>query len=232
MSEIKKKLIFRGMFITLIAIVALLGCKGSSDEQIDGSLPVLNLGDKWVLEKIVAGKVMTSTIEVVGNDQIYQKECYIINTTFIPPMNNSFGAMRMMIDKQTMDVLSAESLGESGGSYYLWRVRSSYQYSQPPYPVSVGKVWQVAQTDSITIKTIANTTKEIENKVYTMKVEKSEKIKVPAGIFTCFKIVEYNEKGSPVSITWISPETKFMEVKYVDHISDESTELVSYSMTR
>jgi hypothetical protein len=44
----------------------------------------------------------------------------------------------------------------------------------------------------------------------TYKVEKREKVKVPAGEFDCLKLVVFNEKGESFRTLWYSEEAKYM----------------------
>jgi len=62
-----------------------------------------------------------------------------------------------------------------------------------------------------------------------VKVEKREDITVPAGTFTSFKIVYYDEHDNITRTSWYSDSVK-RDVKRIYNETGETHELVSYSV--
>ena len=60
-------------------------------------------------------------------------------------------------------------------------------------------------------------------------VEAFEDVTVSAGTFESFKVVEYDQDGNPLYTSWYSDEAK-IEIKSIDHETDEITELLSYNL--
>ena len=70
---------------------------------------------------------------------------------------------------------------------------------------------------------------ESRTKTSTYKVEAIEEITVPAGKFSCFKIVEYDDTGQEHVTQWYSDKVKRF-VKRIEHGDAETMELKSYSV--
>jgi len=100
-----------------------------------------------------------------------------------------------------------------------------------PYPREVGKEYERIETETTTTTVMGETQTDTETNSYTYKVEKMEQIAVPAGTFRCFKVVQYDEAGTPLTTVWHSDRTKQFQVKEIDHETGEVTELVSYSLS-
>ena len=58
-----------------------------------------------------------------------------------------------------------------------------------------------------------------------------EEVTVQAGVFRCFKVVQYDEDGNPLMTNWISDKVKQWGIKIMDHDTGETQVLMSYSIS-
>ncbi len=213
--------------LVLALIVGALGCGGGEGE---GKLPPLNIGDRWVLRTMSEGIEYTGTLEVVGEDVIHGKNCYVMEGSIEPPLVGEFmSSVSAKIDKETMLTVRMQTSGELMGYPYVTAVSYSYSPEETFYPLEVGKELERIETETTTIRSMGETYTETETSTYTVKVEKIEEITVPAGTFRCFKIVTYDEHSAAIATKWHSDRTKWM-VKRIDHETGDVTELISYSL--
>jgi len=183
----------------------------------EGALPILSVGDKWVMKIISGGNEFTATTEVIGEDVVDGKDCYIATISM------DLYSGKEWVDKTTLFPIKDES--SRGTTTY------SYQFvGDMLYPLQMKKECQVVQTITTTIKETGES--NTETNTYMFKVENIEQITVPAGTFKCFKIVMYDKDGTPVTTKWESDETKLYMVKGVDPQNNVTTELVSYSVSK
>jgi hypothetical protein len=108
---------------------------------------------------------------------------------------------------------------------------SSYNFEVPLWPIEIGKEVRYTEEDTY-IADGRIIKKEVLNRI--RKVEDIEEITVPAGKFSSFKVVEYDEDcGEAVHTLWFSEKPK-MQVKEIEY-EEEATyiyELTSYSLNR
>ena len=198
----------------------------------EGVLPTLSIGDRWVSEGVSEGIEYTLTLEVTGEGVTDGKDCYVVEGSFEPPLMGYISSLSAKIDKATMYWLRMQMLGEVMDEPFIIALSWSYEFPGAlPYPLEVGKEIEVIETYTSTLTAAGETETETVTNTYTHKVEKIEEITVLAGTFRCFKIVKYDEAGTAVYTSWTSDKVKQMEVKSIDHITDEVTELVSYSVS-
>jgi len=227
--------------LLLLLIIAVVGCDGEEqpstiptqmpDGGISGELPILKTGDKWVARVISEGVEHTATVEVTGEDVTEGKDCYVIVSFLDPPLQGIIGSATAMIYKATMDTIRMEASGEYMGSPYSLASSYSYQYTGPsPFPLEVGKEFEVIETETSNFTLQGDTDTETTTTIYTYKVESVEEVVVTAGVFECFKVVQYDEQGTALGTEWMSPETKFYSVKKLDHETGDVRELISYSL--
>ena len=75
---------------------------------------------------------------------------------------------------------------------------------------------------------LGRTQTETKKIIYTYKVEGIEEVSVPAGVFRCFKIVQYDDDaGIAISTHWESDRVRQYEVKTIDHETGEVIELIA-----
>ena len=98
--------------------------------------------------------------------------------------------------------------------------------------MEVGKEWEGIETEVATISSlngVGETETETRTTNYRCKVEKIEEVTVPAGTFTCFKVVEYRNGGIILETTWFSDEAK-INIKIFDDELGAVVELISYEL--
>ncbi len=198
----------------------------------EGMLPTLSIGDKWVSKFISEGIEYTMTLEVTGEDVTDGKDCYIVEGSFEPPVEGFIDTVTAKYDKATMHPVRMQMSGEYEGKPFIAASSWSYDLTgDPTYPLEVGKEIEVVETETTTIKMLGETETETVTNTYIYKVEKIEEITVPAGTFRCFKIAKYDEAGTKVSTSWTSDKVKQVDVKTINHETEEVTELISYSIS-
>ena len=74
---------------------------------------------------------------------------------------------------------------------------------------------------------LGKTQTNIKTVNYTYQVEGIEEIIVPAGTFRCFRVVQYDDAGNPISTQWESGRVRQYKVKSVDHETGEVIKLIS-----
>jgi len=236
----KKTLLF--VCVVLISVlVSVVGCDSSGDtptasptpeETLAGALPILKIGDTWIQTGLLEGIEYTFTVEVVGEDIVDGKDCYVIEAKIEPLLLGIISNRTTEQDKVTLDNVRLKLSGEIQGETYVTAITFAYEYSEPPFPYEVGKSWQVTAIVNAT-ETMRGHTEQIDEweETYTYEIEKMETITVPAGTFECFKIIRYDEDG-PLSIYWRSDEVKLFNVKTYEYWMDGvSEELISYSVS-
>lgn len=229
------------VLVASLPLAVIVGCQQQSKQATPtgtpateiGALPVLYTGDRWVSKVVCEGVECTETLEVTGDDVVDGKECYVMQSSFEPPLCRVVSSALVKIDKETMFLLWMQTSGEYEALPFTMESRYSYEVlGEPYYPLEVGKECKVIETGVISITMMGETQKETEIKTYTNKVEGVEEITVPAGTFECFRIIKYNEAGNALETWWESAEVKQYSVKYIDHVSGDSYELVAYSMVK
>ena len=227
--------------LILVLVIGAVACGGEGTSQptptatpedgVEGALPILNVGDRWVSTVMSEGIEYTMTEEVTGEDVTEGKDCYVIEASIDPPVLGVIGSATGRLDKATISPVRIESSGEYMDMPFVVTTSYSDQFTGAlPYPLEVGKEFEVIETETTTTTVMGETETESVTNTYTYKVEKIEQITVPAGTFRCFKIVQYDEQGTALATSWQSPETKQYMVKEIDHETGEVTELVSYSL--
>ncbi len=215
----------------IIVIIGLLvvGCD-SGDDKKEGALPVLTVGDTWIQRGLVEGIEYTLTTEVVGEDVVDGRECYVSERTSEPPLFGVISNMTIKQDKATLDIVRIQFSEEMQGEPFIMAASFSYVYSEPKFPFQMGNTWEEIETQRSTVTEMGDITTEEQQPTYTYTIEKMETITVPAGTFKCFKIVQYGD-GSPLEVYWKADSVKLFDVKTYDYEDDETMELISYSVS-
>jgi hypothetical protein len=69
---------------------ALVACGGDGGADggaaTEGQLPTFEMGDTWVFSYMVGGADSTLTEEVIGEEEMGGRECYVLDMTFDPPL--------------------------------------------------------------------------------------------------------------------------------------------------
>jgi hypothetical protein len=220
-ASIVMVLVVAGMFAS--------GC-GGSDSEKEGTLPSLQVGDTWVSKITSDSFEHTMTMEITGEDTTEGRETYVIKGSFEPPVEGVIGTFDQKVDKLTLNVLRLQMSGESMGVPFIVINSSVYEPDSTLYPLEVGKEVTSTVTETITTKVLGEKETETETNLFTYKVESIEQITVPAGTFRAFKVVTYDELGSAVETSWVSDAVKSYPLKQIDHESEDTFELLSYSL--
>lgn len=186
-----------------------------------------NVGDEWVY-RVTDGIWYTFHYEVVSEEVIDNKDSYVIEESHDPPYLGTSSEETLWIEKATGDTMRVEMSGIYFGDPYEKTVTFTNEYIGPDkWPIETGKEYLVIRTESYTTSPGGPT--GTEDRTITVRVEKRENITVPAGAFTCFKIVNYDENDNIMSTMWYSGDVK----QYVKAVSNETGaiwELASYSI--
>ena len=223
------KLLYIVIILSLALILAICTACGDGGKK-QGTVPILKVGDTWVSQGITEEIEYTSTFIVTGEEVVNGIDCYVVEVTNDPPvMGVSLAIINM--DKATMDIISGQAQGEILGSSLVSDVTVNYEHSGQRYPLKEGNTWQTTENTSATTTYMDETGTETDQTTYAYEVEKIEEVTVAAGKFTCFKILQYDDSGSLLTTTWLSDETKHFNVKEINHVSGDETELISYSVS-
>lgn len=200
----------------------------------EGVLPTLSIGDKWVSKALFEGIEYEAILEVTGDGIVYGKDCYVMEGSIEPPMMGIISSVSMKVGKATMFPVKTQASGEVEGLPFIVAVSYSYEVPGIPYyPLELGKETQVIETTTTTTTMMGKTETATATNTFSFKVEKIEEITVPAGTFKCFKIVKYDETGTPVVTYWDSDRVKHYQVKSIDHQGGGvEEELVSYYISQ
>ncbi len=228
---IKETALLLIMSLGFILSTFTFACSSSDDKQQsltqEGMAPILATGDIWIQGGFNLNDVeYTKTVKIIGEDNVQEKECYIAEVTHDPPIiPNAIAA----IEKSNMDILRIQASGEFNEMPFSSDTIYTYTYSEPQYPIYVGKTWEETKTiETITTmlgETGINTSEEKIN----YKVESLDEVVVPADSFTCFRIVSHDNDGQKLHTYWYSNMVK-SNVKIVNHETGETVELLSYSV--
>ncbi len=227
----------------IIVIIGLLviGCDSdgntptaNSSEVLEGTLPILKIGDTWTQKGFLEGSEYTSTSEVIGEDILDGVDCYVIEINTNHPVLGSldnYSSAIVMFDKATLNTLRMQYTYEVQGELTEAVVTISEEHSESPFPFKVGKTWETVETEISSWTSMGDTRSATEKYIYMYGIEAKEMVTVPAGTFECFKLVQYDDDGSTLQTSWASDATKMINVKTYDHETDETVELISYSVS-
>jgi len=201
-------------------------------ELIPGRLPILHVGDWWIMESVFNETTYTMTQNVTGEGPDY----YITYLEYDPPFQGIYNETDW-IDKSTINPVRMQGPGEytydNTTIPYTYNITFFYTYyGGVQFPMIVGKEFNMTEIMTYTM-TMDNTTYTYEyNMSYVFEVETIESVTVPAGTFTCFKVNMWNATSGALLYTmWYSDEAKTW-VKYVDYTTTPETtyELKDYSV--
>lgn len=217
------------VLIPLLLLTLPIGAVGCGD-GVEGALPVLNVGDKWIYRLISDGVEYTLTETMIGYDLVNGTNCYVVEVLYDPPLDEVIDTAVVKGDSATFMGRSVHLSGEYMDRPYVATV--SYSLDSPSYslfPLNVGKEVKVTRTEQWSVTMMGELESETVVQTYTYRVEKKEEIDVPAGTFKCFKIVKYDEHGTALETRWHSDKAK-SDVKWIDHETEDVAELISYSL--
>ncbi|MCK5593166.1 hypothetical protein KAI31_03610 [Candidatus Bathyarchaeota archaeon] len=201
-------------------------------ELMPGRVPILHVGDWWIMEFVFNETTYTFTQNITGEGPDY----YVMYEEYNPPYQGTSN-MTYRVDKST----TYQILGQGQSEYtydnttipYTYNVTYFYTYyGGVPFPMIVGKEFNMTEIMTYTM-IMDNTTYTYEyNTSYVFEVETIESVTVPAGTFTCFKVNMWNATSGALLYTmWYSDEAK-TSVKYIDYTTtpESTAELKDYSV--
>lgn len=195
-------------------------------EPPEAELPTRHIGDEWTY-RVTEDNVYMFHHEVIAEETVDNKNCYVIEVIPTPPHRHDTGDIcyggNEWVDKKTGLLIKKQISVEFVGTSFMETQTFIYHSEVNMWPLKVGK--EVTVTTTV----IENSTLfGIDNRTLTgtVKVEKREDITVPAGTFTCFKVVFY-EGGDVLKTSWYSNSAKHW-VKTIYSETGAIYELMSY----
>ncbi|MCD4779725.1 MAG: hypothetical protein K8S27_04145 [Candidatus Omnitrophica bacterium] len=196
------------------------------------SHPRLKVGDQWLEQVTVNERTYRINYQVTGDRIVDAVPCYALKATFDPAMMSVYDKGSILLDKEMF--MPKVMLLWNSRMKAAMNIEFKYQYEfkpEPLYPLSVGKEVFATEIKSTVISMSEDKSKMDESREIKFVVETKETVTVPAGSFQCFKVVEYDKIGMAIRTFWMAYETKYFEVKAVNHESGELTELLSYHVS-
>ena len=201
-------------------------------ELMPGRVPILHVGDYWIMEAVYDTTTYTMTQSIIGEGVDY----YLVYIEYDPPSEGMINSTQW-VDKSTSNPVRMQGHGnytyDTTTIPYTYNITFLYTYQAGvPYPLIVGKELNMTETMIYNMTMDSTTHTYIMNSSYTYKIEAVEDVTVPAGTFTCFRMNMYNETSGDLMYTaWYSDEVKSY-VKYIDYSTTPETtyELKDYSV--
>jgi hypothetical protein len=222
------------VFCLLAAILlSLPACQ--KQEVLEGQLPTFQVGDKWVWSYVMGETTYTLTEELIGEQTVEGKDCYVIDMSFDPTISWSVGDvvstttnMKYWADKATYFCgVKMESSGTQDGTDFTRTETYSYNPWASLFPLEIGKEIEWEKT---TIQYSDGT--QVGDPVATVEKYSTggkEDVTVMAGTYSCWKITMYDGGGNVVGTIWYSDKVK-SPVKQTDADGNVLMELQSYSV--
>ena len=188
--------------------------------------PTYTIGDFWVTEVSIGKEKYTTRMSVVGGEVLDGTDCWILNVE--DPTLGTPTSQKAWVPKSDPTFSMVKMEAEGTGTNPFTMAESSFSMVKElsldfpdgsPWPLEVGKKFTaVTSMRQVTVMGKAQVMGEIRigetrieittGSLETYKVEKRERVKVPAGKFNCLKIVVFNEKGESYRTLWYSEEVK------------------------
>jgi hypothetical protein len=232
-----KKLVIMPLIFCLLAAMpfTFTACKEDGGTPSGGQLPSFESGDTWVWSYAMQGETTTLTEEVIGEEKVEGRDCYILDMSFDPVLSfpqdegvSTITGMTYWGDRATAFFeVKREMSGSYDGTDFTMTMISSYDPWASLFPLELGKEVETEQT----VTQYFDGTQTGEPTVSTQKyrVDSQEDITVSAGTFSCWKLIIYDGEGNIIQTLWWSDEVKSM-VKSVDGNGNTVMELLSYSV--
>lgn len=206
------------------------------EAAVEGQLPTMEVGDKWVWSYVMEETTYTLTEEIIGEETVEGRDCYVIDMSFDPVISytrddvvSTVTSMKYWGDKATA-LLGVKM--QSSGTYNGTAFTSTQTYSYNPwislFPLEIGKEIEMEKT----------TINYYDGEPYGEPVVSTEKymvvskedVTVTAGTFSCWKITYYDSALDTTQTIWWSYQAKTV-VKSTDADGNTIMELKSYSVS-
>jgi len=177
-----------GIFLSLLLIVStslvVSGCVKVEHEVVEATRPEWKIGDYWEF-RYKDPKVKSYTMKLLEKKEFEGTMCYVL-------VDEEIGAERYY----TLD-LNNKALVVGGGVIYKYEPEVRHL----DWPLWVGKKWHHSY---VVIPAIGRRPRVEAD----FEVVRIEKVRVPAGRFIAFKIIQ-KVRGRILREMWYSPEVKF-----------------------
>jgi hypothetical protein len=236
-SSMKKALGVLLVFCMLAALpFTLTACQEDTGAPSGGQLPTFESGDKWVWSYVMQGETSTLTEEIIGEERVEGRDCYVIDMSFDPVLSfsqdegvSTVTSMKYWGDKATVIFeVKREMVGEYEGTPFTITVISSYSSWASLFPLELAKEVETTQTLIQYFDGTQTGEPAVSTQIY--RVDSLEDVTVSAGTFSCWKLVIDDEAGNVLQIVWWSDEARTI-VKSVDGNGNTVMELLSYSLS-
>ena len=224
------------MLLAFCLMVAMLFLLPACAEEPEGQLPTLQLGDKWVWTYVMGETTSTLTQEVIGEETVEDRNCYVIDMSFDPPSTWTYDdvvctatSSKHWADKATgLLVVKVESSYSCNGAAYTSTMTYSYNPWTSLFPLEVGKE---VETENTTIQ-YSDGSQQGDPMVTTERyaIVSQENVTVAAGTFNCWKMTVYDSATDVTQTMWLSDQVKSV-VKMMDAEGNTVMELQSYSVS-
>ena len=230
-----KKVLGVLLVLCLLAATSLLlpACQ-EEKEAPEGQLPTYQAGDKWVWSYVMDEKTYTITEEVIGEETVEGRDCYVLDMSFDPVISHTqdnvvstVTSMKYWGDKATgLYGVKHETSGTYNGTAFTMTTTYSYNLWTSLFPLELGKEVEMEKTTT----QFMNGSQVQDPIVTTEKYEVDSKvdITVTAGTFSCWKMIMYDSARDVTTTMWYSDKVKSI-VKTTEN-GKTMMELKSYSV--
>ena len=223
------------LIFCLVAAVPFLLPACVEEEAPEGQLPTLQVGDKWVFSYVMDGTTATLTEEIIGEETVEGRDCYVMDMSFDPVMSSTYDdtvytitSMKYWADKATaLYGVKHEYTTTTNGQISTSSETYSYNPWTSPFPLEIGKEVETENTTIHYYEGEPYGEPVVTTEKYT--VVSKEDITVTAGTFSCWKITYYDSGLNTTQTMWWADEVKSL-VKMTDADGKTIMELESYSV--
>ena len=236
----KRKILWLFLSYLMVLTLVVWSCDGTlngeqEEEEEEGQLPTLQVGDQWVWSYVVEETIYTLTEEITGEETVEGRDCYIMDMEFDPVMSSTYDgvvytttSMKYWADKSTgLLGVKHEYVTSTNGQGYTSTMTYSYSSWDSLFPLEIGKEVEMEKTTTQYSEGQQYGDPVVGTEKYT--VMSKENVTVAAGTFSCWKITYYDSALDTTQTMWWSDEAKTM-VKSTDADGNTIMELQSYSV--
>jgi len=178
--------------------------------------PTLEIGDSWTLALTSNEANYNLTMTVTGKETVNNVSCYAMKLVFEPesPLAKKgvSNEMTWWLDNSTLHLVKVKGKAHAYGYDLTFVEKHFYTFQGEPF-LTVGNEHNETDNRKMNVYGPPPTNLLFKHEETTattrIKGEAVENITVPAGTFSCYKIVTYDETGqNTLSIRWFSMEAK------------------------
>jgi hypothetical protein len=211
------------------------GTPGGEEEAQEGQLPTWQVGDQWVWSYVQDSMTSILSEEVIGEETVEGRVCYIVDMSFDPVMSWTQGdvecavtSMKYWSDRDTgLNGVKHEMSTTCNGQVNTTTFIYSYDLWVSIFPLEVGKEIEAEKTATQYYDGEQMGDPVVGTETY--EVVGQENVTVAAGTFSCWKIAYYDSVNDVAQTIWYSDEVK-TAVKSIGEDGNTIMELQSYSV--